>query len=148
MKFVTTAVLAATLLFTGCATKKIGYNIGACAPDGFIAAHIEYADESKLTFTDVSPAPNKVFKLKKPTVYVYTKTDEEGKHYVSNNMEIVVEADNEKIVGKLESDGHVVSLLFGVPGTVAQVVEHANAEYAMCMDLQGSHGPAPNTAQN
>jgi hypothetical protein len=150
MKFVRTAVLVAALVFAGCGfaqeKKAVGYDLGSCSPGSFLAVHVEYKDEADITITEVSPGPDKVVKLEKPTIFKYAKTDKDGKHYaaVTGGRELVVAKADEKIfLGALVTDeGDVAAVVFGVPGDGSKLADNAKEEFGACMDLLK---PEPNS---
>jgi hypothetical protein len=152
MKALCTAVLAATLLFSGCGllNRSVGYDIGACSPGKFVAAHLVYRDGKSVTFTEFQTGPDTNMKPEKPVVYQYTSTDDNGKHYSHNDLVLVIkEAGKGKISGVFLNDGEVVAMVYGVAADGTQLAKNANVEVNVCRGLQGTQGsgPAPDSAQ-
>lgn len=143
MKFARTAVLIALLALAGCGfaqeKKAVGYDLGSCSPDHFYAVHVEYKDETEIIVTEITTQPGEVVKLGKPTIFKFSKKDEDGKHYaaVTGGRELVVaKADEKQFFGILVVDnGTVVAVVFGVPGDGSKLVENAEKESGACREL-------------
>src|SRR5258708_4868016 len=143
MKCVRSAVLVAMLAIAGCGfaqeKKAVGYDLGSCSPNDFVAVHADYKDEADITITEVSAQPGKVVKLEKPTIFKFSKKDEDGKHYVAvtgGRELIVVKADEKVFFGALVTDdGKVVAVVFGVPGDGSKLADNAKEEFGACIDL-------------
>ena len=151
MKALCTAVLAATLLFSGCGllNRAVGYDIGACSPGKFVAAHLVYRDGKSVTFTEFQTGPDTNMKPEKPVVYEYTSTDKNGKHYGHNDLVLVIkEAGKGKISGVFLNGDEVVAIVYGVAADGTQLAKNANVEVKVCRDLnatQDSDAPAPDS---
>lgn len=146
LSFVRAGIVALTLAFAGCGfaqDKAVGYDIGGCSPDSFIAAHIEI--DKDVTITSVSPGPDRVVKLDEPVVYKFVNADKDGKHYVqSNGMELIIaKQDDEDIIGKIVDDGKTIAIIFGVPGDGSKLSENAKVEYETCKDIRQKLQPKP-----
>lgn len=146
MRLVRIGLLAAALALAGC-SKEIGYDIGACSPGGFMGTHVEISQKI-LLITKVSRRLGDSLDLPKPVIYTYKNQDAEGRHYVSENMDIViVKADKKQIVGKLKANGQLVAALFGVASDGSQLADNAKKEFAACIELLGHGEPEQDKAQ-
>jgi hypothetical protein len=139
LKFVRVGIAALVLTFAGCALaqdKAVGYDVGACTPDSFIAAHIDIGKD--VTVTSMSPGPDRVVKLDEPVVYKFVKEDKDGKHYVQENgLELILaKQDDKTIIGKFVDSGETVAVVYGVPGDGSKLAENAKIEYKTCEDLR------------
>lgn len=142
---VRTLALAAIMLLAApvvsFAQKSVGYDIGACAPGSFMAAHIELTDET-LSIISVSPGPDRVIKLPEPLVYKYSGKEvldgQEVRDYVSSTgVQIGVFVENKNLIGKMSSPkGEVVALVYGVPDQDgSKLAETAKEEFGICRDV-------------
>jgi hypothetical protein len=147
LNFIRVGIVAIALAFSGCCfaqDKTAGYDMGGCAPDEFVAAHVEIGTH-EITVISVSLGPDQVIKLDKPVVYKLTKTDEDGKHYLDEakgGLELVIsKADNEVIVGKFldPDEPEWTAVVFGVPADGSKLAENAKEEFETCKDIRLKH---------
>lgn len=139
MKLFRTAALTVLLFAASLATaqdKPAGYDVGACSPDMFIAAHFEVS-ATAVTITEVSRGPGHVKVLEKPVIYKFVKKDAKGSHYlVKDTEELVIEEVSEKgLIGSIEQEGKPVAALFGIAGDGSKLAENAMKEFDACQTV-------------
>jgi hypothetical protein len=143
LNFVRVGIVALALAFAGLASaqdKTVGYDIAGCAPDDFMAAHVEVGKD--VVVISVNPGPDRIVKLDIPIIYKFVKEDKDGKHYVQENgMEMVIaKQDSDTIIGKLVDKGETVAVVFGIPGDGSKLGENGKKEFETCKELQSKAG--------
>lgn len=145
MKFLRGLVLAASLLIASCVggQSKVdpkGYDLGACSPDGYLAAHVLFVDKD-LKMDLVSEEPGVVEKKDNPVVYKFQSKDKKGlSHFVfvtakgDHKLEMVLNF--EKNVGTFLIDDKPAAVLFMLKDDDgAKLAENAMLEFKACVEL-------------
>ncbi len=114
------------------------FDVASCAPDGFIAAHIEISKDA-LTVLKIVPGPGIVNPVSPPNVYKLVAKDKDGKHYAAGDFEIVVKTikDDGTLLGILKLKGKDVALFYGIEsdGSDSKLLTNANEEHEVCIEL-------------
>lgn len=144
MKSLRGLFLAASLLIVSCAVgqdkvEPKGYDIGACAPDSYLAAHLLTVDKD-LKMDLVSEEPGVVDKKEPALLYKFDSKDKNGfSHYVFQSLkgvklELVLDFD--KKIGVFLVDGRPGAVLFMFKDDDgAKLVENAMEGFKACVDL-------------
>ena len=144
------ALLLATLVPTSFAQEKaVGYDVGVCAENQFVALHVEASDKD-ITVQFASPGPNRVEKLEAPIVYKFEKEDTAGRHYVDDEgkdgkFELVLKFDKDGVNGLYYVDGKKAAKFYGGKAAdESNLKETAFLLYQMC--LQMNETPSASTS--
>ena len=144
MKFLRGLFLATSLLIASCAggqgkVEPKGYDIGACAPDSYLAAHVVFVDKD-LKMDLVSEEPGVVDKKEPALLYKFDSKDKNGvSHYVlasQKGVKLELVLDFDKKIGVFLVDGNPGAVLFMFKDDDgSKLAENAMEGFKACVDL-------------
>lgn len=142
MKFLRGLFLVSGLLIASFATGQDktpkGYDLGSCAPDSFVAAHVVIVDKD-LSLDLINVEPGVIEKQDHPVLYKFQSKDDLGAHYLFVNvkgrkLELVL--DFKKSLGRFSVDGEIQAvILIMADDDGSKLAVNAMQEFKACVDL-------------